>query len=719
MPENGKGINFTQFEVDPNFDVTSYDNGKSDLYSKIVFPDGTPETSYRHEVTFNGEETLEFRAETGAYTYYISSEAVLSNSGISGLQLTTTLHRIDSALGVFSVNANGGTETSIKDLVAQLTGNGGFEYIVDKGEDFANDERYSGSAHLYVSGEDNAYSGETFIGKQLQDVTINDEVIIHASTDNIFGSEANGAYTSNLNVKGGSGLELGATEQWTHALAGNGYINLEDNASVLHLKDTVRDLNTEMTVSNALHGAGTLWVNFGGGGVNFVTDSGENFSGWVVLQNAYSEVEGNATPIFHNDQAHLLLAEDGVLKVQAANDPQGNPTTTSVSNLAVGFTYGDSFDKATMNGSSVDRGHEAILEFQINPSDSVHDYLVVDNLTVGNAKVTVDFGDGFEDVLNGKNGTLLTADEGENKTLIVVEGAHDEAEDLFVDMGTEVLAIEDGNTKVAEATWAFDDHLVEVQDHQWALNYYLQQIKLLDTAGNGLKLQAAADGTTGAATDFTAYITGVGNLTLTGSGATILLGNNEDGSDPNNYRGITYVTDGANVQFQADKAMGETKELNLADGTQVDLAGFDQTVRALTGTGSLVVGDGAQFTLDSESNSQIDIGVNLIGNAQSEGTFIVKSHEGSVNFTSGTSYFGNVQLIDTNATLNGNTAKVLSSADLALGGSSVLHLTGAGAQLGSLSQLNGTSDSTLAFDSFVLGQTQLLLNQASGHYFHC
>ena len=716
MPENGKGINFTQFEVDPNFDVTSYDNGKSDLYSKIVFPDGTPETSYRHEVTFNGEETLEFRAETGAYTYYISSEAVLSNSGISGLQLTTTLHRIDSALGVFSVNANGGTETSIKDLVAQLTGNGGFEYIVDKGEDFANDERYSGSAHLYVSGEDNAYSGETFIGKQLQDVTINDEVIIHASTDNIFGSEANGAYTSNLNVKGGSGLELGATEQWTHALAGNGYINLEDNASVLHLKDTVRDLNTEMTVSNALHGAGTLWVNFGGGGVNFVTDSGENFSGWVVLQNAYSEVEGNATPIFHNDQAHLLLAEDGVLKVQAANDPQGNPTTTSVSNLAVGFTYGDSFDKATMNGSSVDRGHEAILEFQINPSDSVHDYLVVDNLTVGNAKVTVDFGDGFEDVLNGKNGTLLTADKGENKTLIVVEGAHDEAEDLFVDMGTEVLAIEDGNTKVAEATWAFDDHLVEVQDHQWALNYYLQQIKLLDTAGNGLKLQAAADGTTGAATDFTAYITGVGNLTLTGSGATILLGNNEDGSDPNNYRGITYVTDGANVQFQADKAMGETKELNLADGTQVDLAGFDQTVRALTGTGSLVVGDGAQFTLDSESNSQIDIGVNLIGNAQSEGTFVVKSHEGSVNFTSGTSYFGNVQLIDTNATLNGNTAKVLSSADLALGGSSVLHLTGAGAQLGSLSQLNGTSDSTLAFDSFVLGQTQLLLNQASGHY---
>ena len=716
LPGNGNGINFTQFEVDPNFDVTSYDTGKSDLYSEIVFPDGTPETSHRYDVMFNGEEMLEFQAETGAYTYYISSEAVLSNSGITGLQLTTTLHRIDSAKGVFSVNTNGGTETSKKDLVAQLTGTGGFEYIVDKGEDFANDERYSGSAHLYVSGKDNAYRGETFIGKQLQGVTINDEVIIHALTNNIFGSEQNGAYTSNLKIKEGSGLELGATEQWTHALTGSGYINLENSASLLHLKDTGITLErAPMTVSNALRGAGTLWVNFGGGGVDFVTDSGENFSGWVVLQNAYTEVEGNATPIFHNDQAHLLLADDGVLKIQSAQ-VDGQPTTTSVSNLAVGFGYTDRFDKTAMSGDSVAKGHEATLEFQLNPSDSVQDYLVVDNLTVGNAKVTVDFGEGFEDVLNGKNGTLLTADEGENKTLIVVTGDHDEADELVVDMGTEVLDIKEGDTRLAEATWAFGNQLVEVADHQWALNYYLQKVNLLDTDGQGLRLQAAADGTTGVASDFTAYITGKGNLTFTGFGATILLGNSESGAKENDYKGITYVTDGANVQFQANKAMGDTKELNLAQGTQVDLAGFDQTVLSLTGTDSLIVDDGAEFRLNSGSTDQINVGVNLIGNAQSKGTFIVESKGANVNFTSGSPYEGNVQLINTNATLSGNTATVLSTSDLALSGTSGLHLSGAGAQLGSLSQLSGTTNSSIVFDNFVLGQTQLTLDKVSGHY---
>ena len=720
VPGAGGKINFENFQITGSIDAVLFDGGRETTNANnFTFPNVdlvqgiVPQDSYT--VTIQGNEN--FIYQTDSYDYYFSGVAGFSTGFNSGLGVIFTLNQIDVKNGyTYALNAVGGTVLgggNERDMIAKLTGAGSIEYIIDNGEQAATDaERYSGSAHLYVSGEDNAYSGETFIGKQLQGVTINDEVIIHALTDNIFGSEQNGAYTSNLNIKEGSGLELGATEQWTHALAGSGYINLEDSTSLLHLKDTgLTSEEAQMTVSNALRGAGTLWVNFGGGGVDFVTDSGENFSGWVVLQNAYTEVEGNATPIFHNDQAHLLLAEDGVLKIQAAQ-VDGQPTTTTVSNLAVGFGYTDQFDKTVMSGDSVAEGHEATLEFQLNPSDSVQDYLVVDNLTVGNAKVTVDFGEGFEDVLNGKNGTLLTADEGENKTLIVVTGDHDEADELVVDMDTEVLDIKEGDTQLAEATWAFGNKLVEVADHQWALNYYLQKVNLLDTDGQGLRLQAAADGTTGAASDFTAYITGEGNLTFTGSGATILLG----GAKENDYEGITYLTDGANVQFQADSAMGNTKELNLAQGTQVDLAGFDQTVLALTGTGSLIVDDEAEFKLNSDSTDQINVGVNLIGNAQSKGTFIVESKGANVNFTSSSPYEGNVQLINTNATLSGNTATVLSTSDLALSGTSGLHLSGAGAQLGSLSQLSGTTNSSIVFDNFVLGQTQLTLDKVSGHY---
>lgn len=521
-----------------------------------------------------------------------------------------------------------------------------------------------------------------------------------------------------MNIKTGSGLEMRNTTQWTHALAGGGYIHLEDVDSLLHVKDDNRDAaDGVMDVNNLLSGAGTVWVNFNGGEIRFNEEfeSPDAFTGWVVLQDTAGIVQGPNTAVFHNNAAHLLLAENGVLKINGTN-PDEEPEITKIGNLSVGYTYDGNFNKTKMSGSGVADPDRSRLEFQVNPSDTVHDYLVVNNLSVGNAEIAVDFGSGFESILQGKNGSLLTADEGENKTLIRVTGTGaEEAADFIVDMAdTDPILIkrEDG-TDVAETVWSFDEHLTKVKDDEegvdWALGYSLSQVTLLDSSGEGLVLRVADDATSPADRDFTATITGSGNLTIRGNpdvdNDVIALGKPGNTGTPNSYTGKTFVKDGATVVFQADTAMGNTSSLELEAGTTVDFAGFDQTVLNLSGTGSLVVDNGAEFTLDKSTESgtiMVDASLGKGADATTDGVFIVKSSGGSLVFGSSNAFDGIVRLENTSTTLTGNTASVLSESILQLYSGSALHIGTAG---GSLAGIGSDNSGDIVFDGFHLGAT--------------
>ena len=403
------------------------------------------------------------------------------------------------------------TATGEKDLTAKLTGAGDFEYVVDNRENGAaggdDTTRYGGEGSIIVNNETNAYSGITNIG-YVANGEVQDKVIVTAGSDNIFGSEDNGAYTSLLNIKTNSGLEMKDTEQWVHALAGGGYLYLEDGQSLLHVKDNSRNLKSDvMEVYNKLSGAGTVWIDFAdndqGGGIHFNVDSNDQFSGWVVLQDAYTEVRGEDTPIFHNEESHLLVAENGVLKVFGTEN--NSPSTTHISNLSIGFSY-HGFDKTSMTGTPVGEDSEALFEFNVNPSDNVHDYLIVDNLQVGNAQITIDTSGWGQEFVNG-NSSLLTADEGENKTLIRVTGnGKDEPGDLEVITPDQKQMIKVGNIDVAEATWSFDEKLTKVSDNQdgadWAIAYSLSQVDLRDASGEGLVLSVADGAESAADRDF-------------------------------------------------------------------------------------------------------------------------------------------------------------------------------------------------------------------------
>lgn len=469
-----------------------------------------------------------------------------------------------------------------------------------------------------------------------------------------------------------------------------------------------------MEVYNKLSGAGTVWIDFAdnkqGGGIHFNVDSDDQFSGWVVLQDAYTEVRGEDTPIFHNKEAHLLVAENGVLKVFGTEE--NSPSTTHISNLSIGFSY-EGFDKGLMDGTNVAERSESLLEFHVNPSDNVHDYLIVDNLQVGNAQITIDTSGWGQEFVNG-NSSLLTADEGENKPLIRVTGnGKDEPGDLEVITPDQKQMIKVDNIDVAEATWSFDEKLTKVSDNQdgadWAIAYSLSQVDLRDASGEGLVLSVADGAESAADRDFTATITGSGNLTIRGDvdgdNDAITLGKNDNSGEENSYSGATFVRDGATVYFQDDNAMGKTSSLELEAGTKVDFSGFDQTVLNLSGTGTLVIDEGAVFTIDKSTESgTITVNAILEGAAQGveDGTFVVKSSGGSLVFGSNNAFDGIVRLENTSTALTGNTANVLSESILQLHSDSVLHVGAVGGTLAGIGS-DGTGD--IVFDGFSLGAT--------------
>ena len=711
-------FNFQTFQINGTVDATFWDDSDRSVILNSVTFENKPTGSF--DITVQGEKQFQYDDQNGAYTYYfnVGSGGIGTPDSIYfGLQLS----RIDvKANQLYSFNVSGGSPAGEKDLDAQITGAGSVEYIYDAGENSASTDeiRYGGTGYITVTNGTNAYSGETFIGKYINGTTIDDHVYVYAGGNYIFGNGETGAYTSNLNIKTGSGLEMRNTTQWTHALAGGGYIHLEDVDSLLHVKDDNRDAaDGVMDVNNLLSGAGTVWVNFNGGEIRFNEEfeSPDAFTGWVVLQDTAGIVQGPNTAVFHNNAAHLLLAENGVLKINGTN-PDEEPEITKIGNLSVGYTYDGNFNKTKMSGSGVADPDRSRLEFQVNPSDTVHDYLVVNNLSVGNAEIAVDFGSGFESILQGKNGSLLTADEGENKTLIRVTGTGaEEAADFIVDMAdTDPILIkrEDG-TDVAETVWSFDEHLTKVKDDEegvdWALGYSLSQVTLLDSSGEGLVLRVADDATSPADRDFTATITGSGNLTIRGNpdvdNDVIALGKPGNTGTPNSYTGKTFVKDGATVVFQADTAMGNTSSLELEAGTTVDFAGFDQTVLNLSGTGSLVVDNGAEFTLDKSTESgtiMVDASLGKGADATTDGVFIVKSSGGSLVFGSSNAFDGIVRLENTSTTLTGNTASVLSESILQLYSGSALHIGTAG---GSLAGIGSDNSGDIVFDGFHLGAT--------------
>ncbi|MDW6023142.1 autotransporter-associated beta strand repeat-containing protein [Mesorhizobium sp. BAC0120] len=136
-----------------------------------------------------------------------------------------------------------------------------------------------------------------------------------------------------------------------------------------------------------------------------------------------------------------------------------------------------------------------------------------------------------------------------------------------------------------------------------AFNLAATRAVKLDAGGgsfdsNGFDVAAASD------------ITGSGGLTKAGAGELVLAGHNS-------YTGPTTVSQGTLGAGSAG-AFSPNSAVSVAGGATLDLGGFDQTIGALSGSGSILLGAGG-LTVDQDGDSIFGGAISGAGSLSKEG----------------------------------------------------------------------------------------------------
>lgn len=318
----------------------------------------------------------------------------------------------------------------------------------------------------------------------------------------------------------------------------------------------------------------------------------------------------------------------------------------------------------------------------------------IDNLTDG----------GLEGAVSGKS--FFDADNGLENALIVVSGGivtngHELALDGKIkgESGTDVMQ---GNDHVADAHWKFDDKLVfedGATSDSFNIRYTLTQIDILD--GKTFTLSTEENSAT-SGQDFSALISGSGDLKVDASGYTVNIGH----SGGNTFTGDTEVTDGTNVILTENSGFGTgSGTLTIAGSGSVTLGtGVKQSGSGLSGTGSLVLGSGAEYALTQNSDA------NITNKIDGSGTLKVDlgSSDHELTFGSTNPFSGWLDL--TNGSLNlSKNADALSTSNIILGDNTNFTF-GSGSKVESLT-VTGNAD--LKADTLIIcGDAVLTVNGA-------
>ncbi len=519
------------------------------------------------------------------------------------LYVFRTLNRIDlrsnAGFGqVFDVSDSKGA-----DLKAAITGGGNITFSYNSTGEGAD------PGHLTLSNPDNAnaYTGRTFVGYNSQ----GDEsspVNIYFGKDGALGSTIG---TEQLQIAAQSAVHFGgendneAYTQTVRGLSGSGLLHLGTQATLTlnqSSSDTglVPDGAGQIIISNRYAGSGTYNAANG------------SYSGSVFNVNLSDEVAG-----------YELVFTD------TASDYTG---LINLTNAAVTAYDTDQ----TVNVGGIDYTPNALLEsatlqlqsgshLKVDGKGSVHNLIVADentsivfdNLNLGNGTLEIDnlslqhtgkveidnIGSGLQDAADDLG--YLEADEGITQKIIHVSGSivGDEygmvlAGDALQEKQTQIS----GDGVEADLYWNFDSRLdYDAADQTYSANYGLTRVNVK----NGQFVLEAKEGATGETADFTAQITGSGGLRIVASGTTVTLGNTEQGAPANSYSGATTVTSGTDVILAVDNAMGNTSSLD-ADGNVTLDENVDQTIKGLTGSGTLTLEDGSVLTLAQSGDAILD-----------------------------------------------------------------------------------------------------------------
>lgn len=649
--------------TDPNADVSGFN-------ISILGADGQP-----LDLTQNPLGT------TGSADFYYTFDRPRIIDG--HLYVYRTLNRIDltSTTGFgqsFDVSDSKGA-----DLKAAITGGGNITFSYNAADVGAQ------TGHLTLSNPDNenTYTGRTYVGYNSQ----GDEsspVNIYFGKDGALGSTIG---TEQLQVADQSEVHFGgenddqAYSQTVRGLSGSGLLHLGTQATLTlnqSSDDTglviapTQDEPGQIIVANKVAGTGTynpedgtytsgavFNVNLSGEVSDYelvFTDNGSGYTGLINLTNAsvtaYDpnhtvSVGGQTyTPNALLESATLQLLNDGHLRV----DGKG-----SVHNLII------SDANSSIVFDNLDLG-DGILE--------------IDNLSLNNTgKVEIDnIGSGLQGDADALG--FLEADDGITEAIIHVSGSIAGSGHGMVLTG-DVLKekqTELSNSEVeADLYWNFDSDLIfDAEDKTYSANYGLTRV---DVQSGQFALEAK-EGATGATADFTAQITGSGGLRIDASGTTVTLGNTEQGAPANSYSGATTVTSGTDVILAVDNAMGNTSSLD-ADGNVTLTKEVDQTIKGLTGSGTLTLEDDSVLTLAQSGDAILDNVLSGNGTFRVSGTGTDKTN---VVFNKEFGYDGAFDFSNTVFDLDeGHNRDASASADFNLS-NSVLHLGESGGTFGNM-----------------------------------
>jgi autotransporter-associated beta strand protein len=125
---------------------------------------------------------------------------------------------------------------------------------------------------------------------------------------------------------------------------------------------------------------------------------------------------------------------------------------------------------------------------------------------------------------------------------------------------------------------------------------------------------------------FGGVISGTGVVNQIGAGTTILTG-------ANTYSGATTI-DAGTLQAGAMNAFSPASEFTIASGATLNLAGFDQTIGSLEGTGNVTLGT-AELTVGGDNAS-----TTFSGTISGNGGSLIKAGSGVLTLTGINSFTG-------------------------------------------------------------------------------
>lgn len=570
------------------------------------------------------------------------------------------------------------SQDEVADLKASLTGGGNVTF----GFGTSGSEGY-----LTLAGDgDNTYSGSTFVGFTSDGNRSASPVTIYFGKTKAFGN------TLNLNVEAQSKVFIGGKsqtedyEQTVHGLQGEGLVHLGTQAKLtLDQSGTgtgnySADEGGFIRIDNKFAGTGNADDPTAGAWFD-IKLSGE-VAGDIVRfsDNAVYDEEGNP------NYTGVIALENGAIEAYDEDrrlDPEGRnyspnliltTSTLRLENngclLVDGTSGADTVHNLFLNNSAdwmSGAANNNALSFE-NVGFGGAALTVTGDLTLEkDATVNVDsFTETLDDAVAGKS--FFDADGGLESALIVVEGEVDLGNDYKLhlkgeatgDSGTDVTQ---GGNIVAKAHWDFSDTLKYVsggdESDSFNIEYTLKQIDIV--SGQTFTLETA-DGSSTEGQDFTALITGSGNLTVDASGFTVNIGH----SGGNTYTGDTTVTGGTNVNLTENNAFGTgAGSLDIAEGGSVTLKnGVSQSGSGLSGNGSLVLESDSKYTLTQNSDATID---NIISGSGTLKVDLVNDGN-ELKFTAGKSFTGTLDLINAalDLTDSGN-AGTLGSSGIVLG----------------------------------------------------